>query len=449
MPAMKRRFKKYNRPHRCSGCGQTGHRIETCPNKNKKSTCTMKSGTKATKGTKQPKTLSNLDKQVSYANRQPTQFTRGLRRLEQMSYPDVCALTEDKAKSKLKDMGLIPSLKGRKCWKCGTPYKHQASQGKSAFMCPRKKCRCKIRRGDLAYTPLWTKQSYGKGFSYKTYLQALYVQGLKVPQDSSQHLIGVKEKENDNWSHALRIATAYAELHTGREMYFPDGTLEFDGTTSATKKISKNKSKQVGRFIVTMHRETGKWALEPMNDKDVVRGAATPPESYEEVKGPVLRKAHAGHVASSDGARAFKKLAKNDLAPMGIPHATVVHGKREFSRVVRIPMSSLSSRLQKRVAVLPTTNTRSYRFKAGDQHCENLFGVIKRNLKRGNLAGRTARASINFLSAAWLARGPGLDAVAKGVAIYQNAITDRIHPKDAYKSTDWLRKSEAFPTEDS
>ena len=179
-----------------------------------------------------------------------------------------------------------------------------------------------------------------------------------------------------------------------------------------------------------------------MQDKDVRRGAPPPPESREEVAGPILRKVHAGHVASSDGARAFKDLGKKELAAMGVPHATVVHGRNEFSKIVRIPLKFLSKRIRDRVAALPTASKRKYRFKAGDQCAEGVFGVIKRNLKRMNLGGRPANAAINFLSSAWLAWCAGLEAVASGVAMYQTAIQDKIHPKAAYRDTTWLRSLE-------
>jgi hypothetical protein len=423
--------KKYNCPHRCSGCGAIGHRIETCTTTKKKSR----------KSTRAKNRMSRADKRISYTN-QGVSNCRGLTRVKQVGYPEICAFTEKQAKAELNRLKLLPTLVGRKCWACGAAMKRYKSCGPCSIVCPMKKCRRKIQRADLAYTPLWAKQSAGHGSSYKTYLRALYVYGLKIPQDSAQHLTGVGEKENAKWCQTFRFGTAFAELHTGRETHFDDGTLEWDGTKSATIKNMKKKYKQVGRFIVVMHRETGGWALEPLEDKDVLKGAPPPPETYDEIKGPLLRKVHAGHVASSDGAQAFKKFAKKDLAALGVPHATVVHGKKEYSRVVRVPLSSLSKRIRDRVAQLPTSNSRSYRFKAGDQQCEGFFSVVKRNLKRLNLKGRTTRASINFLASAWLARGAGLEAVAKGMAIYQKAMVDTVHPNKVFKDSSWLRALE-------
>ena len=50
------------------------------------------------------------------------------------------------------------------------------------------------------------------------------------------------------------------------------------------------------------------------------------------------------------------------------------------------------------------------------------------------LKGRTQTASLNFLSASWLAKNPGLAGVAKGVQIYQDAMRDNGDPKMAFKS---------------
>ena len=39
-------------------------------------------------------------------------------------------------------------------------------------------------------------------------------------------------------------------------------------------------------------------------------------------------------------------------------------------------------------------------------------------------------------------RTPGLAGVAKAIKIYQDAIRDKIDPKKAFKSTEWLTKLE-------
>ena len=73
---------------------------------------------------------------------------------------------------------------------------------------------------------------------------------------------------------------------------------------------------------------------------------------------------------------------------------------------------------------------------------ESVFAIVKRNIVRMNLKGRTATASLIFFSASWLAKNPGLQGVAKAITIYQDAIRDACDPKVAFKSTEWLRNLE-------
>ena len=151
-------------------------------------------------------------------------------------------------------------------------------------------------------------------------------------------------------------------------------------------------------------------------------------------------KFHAGHVASSDSAHAFKKVSKE----RGILHASVIHKKKNWSHVVRIPVKHLSKRIRKRVAKLPTTTKHKYRMKAGEQMAEAAFSVVKRNIVLMNLKGRSQTASLNFLSVSWLVKHPGFNGVAQAIQIYQDAIRDKCDPKLAFKSTDWMRSLETI-----
>lgn len=228
-------------------------------------------------------------------------------------------------------------------------------------------------------------------------------------------------------------------MHTGRELDFGDGTLELDGTATALQRTGSTRTNiHKGRFLAVVHRETGQYALEVLDDKEVLKGAPPPPENYSEVKAVADMKIHGGHVVATDSAQAFKRVFKDRK---DVQHVTVLHKKKDFSHVVRIPLSQLSQRVRDRVVSLPTT-TRKYRIKAGDQMAENVFSVVKRNITRMNMKGRTANASLNFLSASWLVRHPGLDGVALAIRLYQKQIRDTINPKDAFKTTEWLRSLE-------
>ena len=66
----------------------------------------------------------------------------------------------------------------------------------------------------------------------------------------------------------------------------------------------------------------------------------------------------------------------------------------------------------------------------------------KRGGKRLNLQRGSSRASVNFLSSAWLHKNPGLAGVAKAVKIYQDQNWNKIAPKQAFVSTSWLNTME-------
>ena len=421
---MAKRAMKFNRPHRCSVCGKTGHRKDGCPEH----------------VPQPPKRPSPLDRATAYTTAALPKKA-SLKELQQDSYPTILKLTEEQARLKLKALGLLPPMTFRKCWRCGRRMAH-CGRGTHALRCTGgRSCRTEVRRADVAYTPLW-HMNKGGASSYKAYLNALYVYSLKIGVDSSRHLLGCCYDSAAKWSKMLRVGTAHAELHHGRDMEFPDGTVEVDATKTTVKRSKKKTSTHCGRFLVIYHRETGQYALEPLQDKDVLKGAPPAPEAYEEVKGPMTRKIHEGHVLSSDSGRAFKKVAREHLEGKGVAYATVVHKSKQFARVAHIPVKSLSKRVRDRVAPLPTTTKRTYRFKAGDQKAEGVFQAVKRNLKRMSLGRAPQNASLNFLASSWLSRCPGLEAVAGGFAADQRAIVDKCHPADAFKKTPWLRALE-------
>ena len=126
-----------------------------------------------------------------------------------------------------------------------------------------------------------------------------------------------------------------------------------------------------------------------------------------------------------------------------IPHATVVHKKKEFSSICHFPVKHLCKELRAVAATLPTSTSRTMRIKTGDQGAEKIFHIVKRNIARLNLQRSTKHASINFLSAAWLHRHVGLAGVAEGLAKYRHAMLQQTSdPQLAFKSTTWLHSLE-------
>ena len=416
---------KLNRAHRCSVCNKTGHRRETCPKR------------RPTKAMKQ----NRLDKETQYTTSiAPPRVN--LRDLKQEGFPAFARMTERQAQNKLLKLGVLPGcVRSFDCWKCGD----KMTKTGLSFRCPRKHCNCKVSRADLAYTPLyhWAR---GGHMSYKALLLAMYAFGLKVPVDAAMHVLGLSYDATESMYRCLKHAAAFAELHTGRQIEFPSGTLEFDATKSVTARKSKKLDKHCGRFLVVFHRETKQFALEPLLDKHVKKGAPPPPETYAEVKPLIKKTVKPGHVVSTDSAPAYKKVLKNDFKKGSVPHATVVHKSKNFASVVHFPVKSLSPEVQKLAASLPTSTSRTFRFKAGDQRAENVFGVVKRNVARLNLQRSSRNASVNFLTAGWLSKNLGLDGVAKAMKVYRSVLrSQRRAPREAYKCTKWLTSLEPVP----
>jgi hypothetical protein len=278
--------------------------METCPKKPK---------LKAMK-----KTMSALDKATKYTT---TDLPKniGLKELKQEGYDAIVKLTEGQAKTKLRELQLLPSrsVKERECYKCGTRFRWQKKINK--HRCTNWECDTRVAQLALTYTPLWHMHRGGT-MSYKTFLKALYIFALKIPQDSARHILGCGYDSAENWFQMFRLATAYAELFKGRSMHFPDGTVEFDATKTVINRSSSNKKNtHCGRFLVIYHRESGAYALEPLPDKAVLKGAPPPPESYDEVHTPIRKKVHNGHVLSADSGKAFKKTHKIHFEDKGIP----------------------------------------------------------------------------------------------------------------------------------
>ena len=146
------------------------------------------------------------------------------------------------------------------------------------------------------------------------------------------------------------------------------------------------------------------------------------------MKAPIAKKLTKRHVLTADSGQAFKKVWKKHLKGKQIPFATVIHKRKQFSKLVKMPLSCLSKRIHDRVAQLPTTTRKTYRFKAGDNMAENVFLIVKRNLRRLNLARSVKDVSVNFLASSFLNKNIGLEKVAAGIRYYQEKMAEQIAP---------------------
>ena len=381
----------------------------------------------------------------AYSVRPDLPKRQGLRRLVQISYPEVVFLKELQAKKMLFDLGVLGkrSSVAFQCFACDGGDKQlpmtvlDRTDG-LLLRCENPPCRIRVNHAELAWTLLWGQASTRHDVSCKDLLRTLYVYACMTGQDSAVQLTGLKEDKLDRWFHMIRVALAYTELAIGKEVLFPDGVVEGDATVTAIDRSHPNVNVHRGRFYVLIHRDTGQWALRLLDDAQVPKGAAGPPEKYDEIKGFVTSNLRPGHLFASDSGQAQRKVGKCDLAKIQVPHATVVHRQKQFTKLFRVPLSTLPPELRKVAAEMPSTSARTMRVTAGDESAEGLFGVVKRNLTRLNLRGRPSHAAVNFLASAYLSRGSGLAHVCSGIKRYREAMTDQMHPRLAYHDVSFL-----------
>ena len=307
--------------------------------------------------------------------------------------------------------------------------------------CTLASCRTKLVNPMLAHTPIW---HHNKGGSrpFAMYLRALYTLGQKTPLDAAAGYIGCGRDSAKNWYGMLKTALAFAELHTGEETEFPPGALEFDGAKTVVKKASRSKNTHCGRFIVCVHRETGKYSLQPITDADVAKGAPPPPESLKDASAYMDKKVRPHHIISNDSARGLVSAAKRERKKKGVLFTYVVHSRHQYVKLLRIPLTRLSPAFRDVAATISETNQRYFKFKAGSNMAEATFSAIKRNIRRLNLQSSGSHAQVNALAAAWLQKNVGLEGVMKAIRIYQKTMASKTSPLLAFKDLSWMKPEE-------
>ena len=76
---------------------------------------------------------------------------------------------------------------------------------------------------------------------------------------------------------------------------------------------------------------------------------------------------------------------------------------------------------------------------------ENVFLIVKRNLRRLNLARSVKNVSVDLLASSFLNKNVGLEKVAAGIRYYQEKMAEQITPARCFKDLSWLTKHEPVP----
>ena len=418
---------KPNKTHVCSICGRPGHRRDTCPLRSK---------------TNRNMRVNVKDVKTAYREVRPA-AKGGLKKLKQIPYPTICAMTDPRAKRFLDARGLLPAKRlKRTCWKCAAPMNPHRGPNDTSVRCTTRWCRTQLRRTDLAHTPLWDHAKGGR-FPFAHYLRAMYQLGTKTPLDSACHHIGCSRDAAKKWYSVLKLAIAFAELYTGCVAQYPAGTLEFDGTKTLVSRSDDKTNVHLGRFLICFHRESGSYSLRPIDDGVVLKGAPPPPETFAAAEAMMSKYVHKRHVVATDAAGGLTKASKAQRKAKGIVYTYVIHRTNQFVKVLRIPLSRLTPEMREHAMTISSTNKRFFRVRAGINLAEAAFSAIKRNLTRMNLSRSPSTARVNFLSAAWLSKNYGLEGVIKGVRLYQShIINSKTSPMAAFKNYDWLEPEE-------
>ena len=202
----------------------------------------------------------------------------------------------------------MPARQVHHCWQCHKPL----ARSGDVLRCTTKACSItRVRHAAFAWTPLACSRGK-KPQAPLPFLRSAYCYALRMPQDTARHFTGLSRKAvMQHWAcHAA--AAAWAERKHAEKTVFTHGVVESDGTRTGLQRVSDSHVRHNGRMLVMVARDdpsAADPAFVAMPDATVPRGAAPPPERYENVCEPVTRKLRPGTVHCTDGAQAFKKAA--------------------------------------------------------------------------------------------------------------------------------------------
>ena len=323
-----------------------------------------------------------------------------------------------------------------------------------SLRCTKKKL-CGTRLSVKAYTPLWYPQGgackwedKGEPLSFWAYLRVLVCFSYSLSPDVCVPLTGVARKLVQRVFSYLMTVCSWAEEQRCLGLYFGEGHVELDSTRVLAERTDPAVTVHLGRMLGITKRETREVAYFQLPNKQTAKGAASPPESYEEVKDPVLATVGKDIFLCVDGAQVWKKLAKRDLDDA--PVASTNHLKKQYSKWVKVtvkkkPFPKATAIAQARVKGRKVKNPRKVGVRAGDNLIEAKFGAVKRKIRRRNGLQNPKNAGAQFLTASWLGLHPGPEGVGKALRAWLLAKVDETDPKLAWSPGKARDKDAATP----
>ena len=189
-------------------------------------------------------------------------------------------------------------------------------------------------------------------------------------------------------------------------------------------------------MLDVVERATSKTAYACLPKQVVIKGAATRPESFEEVAPHLDSWLGPKVVLCGDGAQSWNKYSKS--RGLG-PTASASHQQKEYVSIKKIPAPPGSSAAWL-LSEMGHPEKKVLRVKGGDQRAEATIGAVKNVLRRRCQLRSVVHADTNALAAAFNRESPGLRALAEGVAVFLNIVVDKQNP-----TTYWVGPDQKCP----
>ena len=349
-------------------------------------------------------------------------------------------MSEERAKEVLTKLDCLPKLPPdvkRVCWKCDGDMELKVwAECKTILRC--KKCQLHFN-GATAYTPLHLCST-----THKEYLQFLYAFSHQYRQDQTETLsFRLTGEKVTRFFACFRDIYAWYQLRLGRGVTFDTGEVDIDAAKTHVDRSDKLVNVHKGRLLVMRERATGKSKVIPLDNIEVGKGEALPPEANEEIQKVICATLKEGSIAGGDGGRALKSSVKK-AAGGKVPLATAVHGRqptKQFTRLQKFPKDTISPGLQKVLEKQGRWNpeSSSIRVTGGNQGAESKWGTKNMNLKSRCLhRGKCVRhSSSHGLCAMYLASNPGLKAAGHAMKAFLESHMDRCTPSGLFGRSGW------------
>ena len=136
-------------------------------------------------------------------------------------------------------------------------------------------------------------------------------------------------------------------------------------------------------MLVLKGRKSKEWTATPLQPSQSQGKRGMPPESLDEVLGPMQKQIRRGCIVAPDGGQAFKAAAAALQKPL-LPG--VRHAQKLFTPTAKLPASTCQTETKKRTLTkkIAKKSGRDYIMAAGDNCAEGLLGNIKTTLRTGS-----------------------------------------------------------------